>query len=99
MTKVPYDPEIQGERRKSPPSPIPPHGGHAELNDIWNLLRDLDKKVDLHLQEEEAFRPKMVELVSIMDKSKGAITLIKIIVAVAVPVYAAVIWAKDHIKL
>lgn len=95
----PYDPLIHGERRQNP-SPAPSRGHHdADLSDIWDLLRALDKKVELHLQDEAEFRPKMVELVSILEKSKGAVTLIKILVGVVAPVWALFIWAKDHVKL
>lgn len=93
---VPYDPLVQGERRACPP-PAPGHS--TDLSDIWDLLRAIDKKVDLHLADEAEFRPRLVELVGIMEKSKGAITLIKWCAYLGAPIYALILWFKDHVKL
>lgn len=74
-------------------------GTHSDLSEIWELLHAIDKKIDLHIKEEDAYRPKVVELVEILEKSKGAITLIKILVGVIAPTIAALVWLRDHVKL
>lgn len=76
-----------------------PEKTSADLGAIWDLLRELDKKVDVHLAEEAEFRPKLVELVAIMERSKGAIFLLKLLVGIGAPVYALMLWLKDHVRL
>lgn len=70
----------------------------ATMDDVVDLLRDLDNKLETHLAEEKELRPKVIELVDILQKSKGAIAFIKLSVTVAGAVAIALAWAKDHIK-
>jgi len=65
----------------------------TDLAEIWNLLRALDKKIDLHLQEENAIRPKLLQLIDALELSKGAFKFIKLtaaIVAASAAVYTYV---------
>ena len=69
-----------------------------ELREIKTLLLEIDTKVSLHLAEEEELRPKLQELVEILQKSKGAIALIKFVFYVIAPVLGGVYWLRDHFK-
>jgi hypothetical protein len=67
--------------------------------DMWNLLRSIDKKLDMHLEEEKETRPKIQELLDILAMSKGAVMLIKILLIIGAPLAATIYWIKDHVKL
>jgi hypothetical protein len=85
-------PEWNGEERR------------ARLNDkseeaLWNLLREIKTSLDTHLAQEAVYQPKVIELIEVLDKSKGVITLIKVLVYLCAPLFALWAWAKDHVKL
>lgn len=82
--------EWDGHERRSTP---------AELADIWNLLHEIKTSQEIHLKEEAEFRPKLVELVTILERSKGVILFLKLVLYLGAPITAFAVWAKDHIKL
>ena len=83
-------PEWDGKERRS---------NQPDLSAIWELLHEIKLAQELHLQRDAEVQPKLLELISVLEKSKGALTLIKWLAAVCSFTAAAVIWAKDHLKL
>lgn len=71
----------------------------VDLDSIWEFLHSIDKKIDTHLIEDEVYRPKMLELVSILEKSKGAVLVFKLLFYIGAPLAALVYWIRDHVKL
>lgn len=69
------------------------------LEHICDLLLDLKKTLDTHITEENIYKPKVVELVDILDKSKGVVWFIKVLSVVAVAGWGLVYWIRDHIKM
>lgn len=67
--------------------------------ELWKLLHEIKESLVLHMQQEELMRPKLEELVTILERSKGVVTFLKLLVYVGAPVAAFVAWAKDHVKL
>lgn len=67
--------------------------------ELWKLLHEIKESLVLHMQQEQAMRPKLEELVTILERSKGVITFLKLCLYVVAPVAAFITWAKDHIKL
>jgi hypothetical protein len=65
-----------------------PHEYDGSLTAIWELLRALDMKVELHLQEEAEIRPKLLELIDILIASKGLLKFLKWISATAAALLA-----------
>lgn len=54
--------------------------------------------VKLHMEEEKELKPKLLELLSILDRSKGVIGFLKVMVWIGAPFTAFVYWVKDHVK-
>ena len=67
-------------------------------DEFWKLLNEIKESLQLHLQHEELMRPKLEELVTILERSKGVVMFLKLALYVGAPVAAFVAWAKDHIK-
>lgn len=67
--------------------------------ELWKLLHEIKESLVLHMQQEQAMRPKLEELVTILERSKGVITFLKLWLYVVAPVAAFITWAKDHVKL
>lgn len=76
------------ERRESP-----------DLGAIWKLLHEIKEQQEIHLAQEAEIQPKLLELIALLERSKGAITLIKWTASIGTFIAAIVLWAKDHIKL
>ena len=77
------------ERRKQSP----------DLEAIWELLLDIKATQDVHLAEEKEIKPKLMELLSLLERSKGIIVFVKWTAAISVAFAAFLVWAKEHIKL
>ena len=73
--------------------------GSPDLVAIWELLREIKEQQDIHLASEAEIQPKLLELINLLERSKGAIVLIKWTAYIGSFVAAIVIWAKDHVKL
>lgn len=70
-----------------------------DLQAIWELLEEIKKAQDIHLAAEVELRPKLLELIGILEKSKGALFFLKALIYVGGVVGACLLWAKDHVKL
>lgn len=70
----------------------------ADILEIRELLYEIKTQQELHLEEEKKLRPKVEELVTILERSKGVVTFLKVCIYVGTPVAAFAVWAKDHIK-
>lgn len=81
--------EWDGRERRATP---------ADLTAIWELLHGIKETQEIHLSEEKSLRPKLEELITLMERSKGVITFFKLLIYIGAPVYAILTWAKDHIK-
>ena len=68
-----------------------------DLAQIWNLLRAVDKKVDMHLEEENNLRPKLLALISVLEMSRGALVFIKWSAATGAVLAAIYTWASTHL--
>lgn len=83
-SRFPFD----QERRENP-----------DLGAIWKLLHEIKEQQEIHLAQDIELQPKLLELINLLERSKGAITLIKWTAYIGSFVAAIVLWAKDHIKL
>ena len=71
----------------------------CNLNEIWELLRSIEKKVDEQITSDKIYKPKLLELIELLDQSKGALRLLKLIAITVAPIVAAAVWIKDHVKI
>lgn len=70
-----------------------------DLSEIKRLLQELNSKVEAHLTEEKQIQPHLIELIDILQKSKGVVLLFKFLLYIGAPFAALVYWIKDHVKL
>lgn len=84
-------PSLDGTNRRVEPTP--------DLGEIWTLLHEIKTAQEVHLQQEKEFRPKLEELITLLERSKGVITFLKLLLYIGAPIVAIAAWAKDHIKL
>ena len=68
-----------------------------ELSIIEMLVR-METKLDLHLAEEKLIRPKLEELVVILERSKGVLVLFRGMLYICAPALAIAYWIRDHVK-
>lgn len=79
---------------------MPWDGTERRQNDeILRELSELKMIMEAHLKEEQDLRPRLLELLTILERSKGAILLLKTLFFIGAPVSAFVYWIKDHVKL
>ncbi len=74
------------------------HPAPVDLEAIWKLLRELEMSVKLHMEEEKELKPKLLELLSLLERSKGVFSFLRIVLWVGGPLVAFGYWVKDHIK-
>lgn len=70
-----------------------------DLAALWELLHTVDKKLDLHMQQYNANAPKVAELVTLLDRSKGILVFLTGLSVVVGVFWGVINWAKDHVKL
>jgi hypothetical protein len=86
--------------------PVLKHNAHArngdsevDLKEIWRLLREVEMLIKLHIEDEKQLRPKLQELILLLERSKGAFILLRWFVFITTPVLVAVYWVRDHVRL
>jgi hypothetical protein len=67
--------------------------------ELWEVLRDIQTKLDVHLAEEAIYRPQVLEAIETMRRTKGVIAFFRFIVYIFAPVGGAILWLRDHIHL
>ena len=67
--------------------------------EILQQLTRLTVLLEEHLEQEKLLQPKLEELVSLLERSKGVMAFFKFCIYIGAPISALVYWAKDHIKL
>lgn len=70
----------------------------VDYHSLRDLLHELKTTLELHIEQENEFRPKVEELVTILERSKGAVVFLKVVLYIGAPIFAFLAWAKDHIK-
>lgn len=71
----------------------------VSMEDLYNEIQKLNSKVEQHIVESEAMRPRLLELLVILEQSRGVIKFLKFLVYIAAPITAVIYWIKDHVKL
>lgn len=69
-----------------------------EKNRLWDCLTTLDKKLTEHLESDKIYKPKIIELVEILDQSKGVITFIRWSAIVVGAIVSIWLFVKDHLN-
>lgn len=69
-----------------------------DLQEIWQLLNSIKEAQDKHLAAEAEIQPKLLELISILEKSKGALLFLKVLIYGGTLLGGLYVWAKEHLK-
>lgn len=70
-----------------------------EYKQLHDLLTELRAIIDEHVRQENLLRPRIEEMLLIMERSRGVILFMKFLAYVGTPVGVFIVWAKDHVKL
>lgn len=70
----------------------------SDTKAIWELLREVEQKIDTHLTEENLYRPQLLEAIEVMQNTKGVLAFLRGLVYFLVPLGALFAWLKDHLK-
>ena len=65
---------------------------------ILETVTAIKSTLDAHLEADAEMRPKLIELLTIFERSRGALWFFRMLVYVGAPLGATILWAKDHIK-
>ena len=68
------------------------------LADIWELLHAINLKLENHIVEEDTYKPKLIQVAEILDRSKGIVAFLKFLVWASGAIWIAAQWWKDHFK-
>lgn len=66
--------------------------------EIMEQLAKLTTLIETHIAEEQSLRPKLEELITILERSKGVVFFFKLLIYIGAPLAALIAWSKDHIK-
>ena len=69
------------------------------LRQIHSEVQAISSRLNVHLAEEEQMMPHLLELVQLLQMSKGAVIFIKVVIFIATPIVGFIVWAKSHITL
>ena len=79
---------------------MPWDGTERHQNDeILRELSELKVIMEAHIKEEQELRPRLLELLNLLERSKGAVAMVKGMMYIGAPIGAAIYWIKDHVKL
>lgn len=69
------------------------------IADVWALVHEMKAKLEAHIEEETEYKPKLMQLLLILEQSKGVVAFLKASVYVGGSLIALLYWCKEHIKL
>ena len=76
------------------------NNSHTEtLEEIRDMLQQINLKLELHLAEDKIYKPQLLQAIQLLERSKGAVWLLTIIIAGSGLAWSVVVWAKKHINL
>ena len=67
--------------------------------EILEKLAEIEVLLATHIAEHKVIQPQLAELVIILERSKGVITLFRLLLYIGAPLTALIYWIKEHIKL
>lgn len=70
---------------------------NEDIKQLCGLLVDLHGKLDAHIREEATLKPQLVELIGLLERSKGALVLVKWLSATAIALAGFYAWASQHL--
>jgi hypothetical protein len=71
----------------------------SKLEEIKSILDDLVLKFETHLTLEQEYKPKIMEVITLLEQSKGVIIFLKAVLYISAPVAGLIYWLKEHVKL
>jgi hypothetical protein len=69
-----------------------------DVQEIRSLMLSLKTTLEHHIEQSKDMEPRILELITLLERSKGVITFFKVVLYISIPVLGIIAWAKDHIK-
>ena len=71
---------------------------HPDIIPLHKLLAEVKTTLELHIKQEEEFRPQIEEMIAIIHQFKGVFIFLKFILYIGTPLTVLGAWFKDHFK-
>ena len=71
---------------------------HPDIIPLHKLLAEVKTTLELHIKQEEEFRPQIEEMIAIVHQFKGVFVFLKFILYIGTPLTVLGAWFKDHFK-
>ena len=68
------------------------------IEDVLALLYDMKVKLEAHIEEETEYKPKLLQLILILEQSKGVVAFLKASVYIIGLGLAILYWCREHVK-
>jgi len=71
---------------------------HPDIIPLHTLLQEVKTTLEIHIKQEEEFRPQIEEMIEIIHQFKGVFLFLKFILYIGTPLTVLGAWFKDHFK-
>jgi len=71
---------------------------HPDIIPLHKLLAEVKTTLELHIKQEEEFRPQIEEMIAIVHQFKGVFIFLKFVLYVVTPLTVIGAWFRDHLK-
>ena len=71
---------------------------YTDLVPLHTLLQEVKTTLELHIKQEEEFRPQIEEMIAIVHQFKGVFVFLKFVLYVVTPLTVIGAWFRDHLK-
>ncbi len=72
--------------------------GEQETETLREIMESLRRTLEDHMEVEAAFRPKVEELIVVLERLKGVVTFLKVLLYISGTAWAVLVWVRDHVK-
>lgn len=71
---------------------------HPDIIPLHKLLAEVKTTLELHIKQEEEFRPQIEEMIAIVHQFKGVFVFLKFVLYIGTPLTVIGAWFRDHLK-
>ena len=71
---------------------------HPDIIPLHKLLAEVKTTLELHIKQEEEFRPQIEEMIAIVHQFKGVFIFLKFVLYIGTPLTVIGAWFRDHFK-
>jgi chromosome segregation ATPase len=69
------------------------------LQQLGRQLEEMETRLDAHTEHEEEQQKQVKELLDALTQFKGMIVIVRWTIYIGAPLFAAIIWLKEHVRI